>query len=196
LLENEIGPAFYHRSEGGLPNRWLAMVKASIRKLAPYFSTARMVRDYAQEFYVPAMFAYERRALQGLEVAQSALAWRDRVQAGWQSVRVVEVRDTAGTAQQVGDQFEITAVVELGPLQPEDVSVQAVIGKVGPNRDLMATRVQDLEFRSVTDGRFTFGGSAHADVLGHQGYTVRIVPRHADIRVPEEFQLVSWPTRP
>ncbi|MDX2064948.1 MAG: alpha-glucan family phosphorylase [Fimbriimonadaceae bacterium] len=196
LLENEIGPTFYHRSENGLPVRWLAMVKASIRKLAPYFSTARMVRDYAEEFYVPAMHAYERRALQGLDNARDALAWRDRVQAGWQSVRVVDIRDTAGTAQQVGDQFEVTAVVELGPLHPEDVSVQAVIGKVGPNRDLMATRVQDLEFVASESGRFTFRGCADADVLGHQGYTVRIVPRHADIRVPEEFQLVSWPTRP
>mgnify|MGYP002623027621 FL=1 len=59
-LENEIIPLYYNRSNpGDYPAEWLAMVKESIRTLAPQFSMRRMVKEYAEELYLPAM---EKRA--------------------------------------------------------------------------------------------------------------------------------------
>jgi starch phosphorylase len=74
------------------------------------------------------------------------------------------------------------------------VQVQVVHGKVGPNRDLTQTRVENLSFIEEADGKFVFRGEAQADILGHQGYTIRVVPFHADIMVPHELQLVTWPS--
>ena len=54
-LENEIIPLYYNRNNpGGYPAEWLAMVKESIRTLAPQFSMRRMVKEYAEELYLPA----------------------------------------------------------------------------------------------------------------------------------------------
>jgi starch phosphorylase len=55
LLETEIVPAFYDRDTGGLSRRWLQVVKHAIRSVAPAFSTRRMVKDYVNRLYVPAM---------------------------------------------------------------------------------------------------------------------------------------------
>ncbi|MGH2909438.1 MAG: alpha-glucan family phosphorylase, partial [Solirubrobacteraceae bacterium] len=46
LLEHEIVPAFHDRDESGLPVRWLAMVRASLRTLGPTFSATRMLGEY------------------------------------------------------------------------------------------------------------------------------------------------------
>jgi glycogen phosphorylase len=55
-LEGEVIPIYYRkRSSDGLPGEWLARVKESIRTLAPQFSSRRMLTDYIQELYVPAM---------------------------------------------------------------------------------------------------------------------------------------------
>ncbi|HEX7087179.1 MAG TPA: alpha-glucan family phosphorylase [Vicinamibacterales bacterium] len=55
LLENEIVPAFYDRDDQGIPRRWLAVVKEAIRSVTPMFSTRRMVKEYVERMYAPAM---------------------------------------------------------------------------------------------------------------------------------------------
>jgi len=56
LLEEEIIPLYYdERSSDGLPREWLARIKESIRTLAPRFSMRRMVKEYVETMYVPAL---------------------------------------------------------------------------------------------------------------------------------------------
>ena len=54
ILEEKIVPLFYKRDAKGLPAGWIKMMKASIATVTPRFSTARMVRDYTEQAYLPA----------------------------------------------------------------------------------------------------------------------------------------------
>jgi starch phosphorylase len=54
LLENEVVPSFYDRDGRGLPRRWIALVKETMRSNVPRFSTRRMVKQYVTEMYGPA----------------------------------------------------------------------------------------------------------------------------------------------
>jgi starch phosphorylase len=56
LLEDDIVPAFYERDAAGVPHRWIAMVKEVIRSVAPRFSARRMVKEYAERMYAPALY--------------------------------------------------------------------------------------------------------------------------------------------
>ncbi len=51
LLEGEVVPTFYERDEAGIPERWLEMVRASLRTLAPMFSATRMLAQYVEGPY-------------------------------------------------------------------------------------------------------------------------------------------------
>jgi glycogen phosphorylase len=51
LLDEEVGPAFYTRDEGGLPQRWLALMRASLRTIGPRFCASRMVAEYVDGPY-------------------------------------------------------------------------------------------------------------------------------------------------
>jgi starch phosphorylase len=53
LLEERVVPEYYGRDERNLPTRWLARMKRSIATVAPAFSSARMVRDYTEQAYLP-----------------------------------------------------------------------------------------------------------------------------------------------
>jgi starch phosphorylase len=60
LLEEQIVPAFYDRDGSDVPHRWVAVVKEAIRTVAPRFSARRMVKEYTDRMYAPAL---EKRAL-------------------------------------------------------------------------------------------------------------------------------------
>ena len=53
LLEREVVPAFYERDTAGLPQRWIQMMRASIRYVATDFAARRMVLDYFDSAYAP-----------------------------------------------------------------------------------------------------------------------------------------------
>ena len=51
LLENEVKPMFFARDSNGIPVVWLSRIRASLRSLAPMYSSARMVEDYNERIY-------------------------------------------------------------------------------------------------------------------------------------------------
>jgi len=55
LLEKQIVPLYYNREPNGLPSGWIRMAKESLRTVAPQYSARRMLKDYTQNMYVPAI---------------------------------------------------------------------------------------------------------------------------------------------
>ncbi len=60
LLEDEVVPLYFDRDSDGIPRRWIQLVKEAVRTAAPDFSARRMVKEYADRMYVPAMKAARR----------------------------------------------------------------------------------------------------------------------------------------
>jgi starch phosphorylase len=51
LLGEEVAPLFYDRDARGIPAKWLAMVRRSLKTNGPAFSAGRMVDDYVRGVY-------------------------------------------------------------------------------------------------------------------------------------------------
>src|SRR6266478_6437660 len=58
LLENEIVPMFYERTESTTGNEWMRRIKQSLMYLSPQFDSRRMVTEYMTQFYEPAHSAF------------------------------------------------------------------------------------------------------------------------------------------
>jgi starch phosphorylase len=54
ILENEIVPTFYDL-DNGVPRRWLQVVRHAIISVSPRFSARRMVKEYVDTMYAPAL---------------------------------------------------------------------------------------------------------------------------------------------
>lgn len=59
LIERQIVPTFYDRDSQGIPRRWLGVVRQAILTVAPRFSARRMVKEYAEAMYGPAIRSRE-----------------------------------------------------------------------------------------------------------------------------------------
>src|SRR5438309_1910949 len=53
LLEREVIPTFFGRDANGIPQRWVEMMRASIRYVVTDFAARRMVIDYFDDAYAP-----------------------------------------------------------------------------------------------------------------------------------------------
>jgi starch phosphorylase len=55
ILERDVVPTFYARDPKGIPREWLRIVRNAILSVTPRFSARRMVKQYAEEMYGPAL---------------------------------------------------------------------------------------------------------------------------------------------
>jgi starch phosphorylase len=51
-LTSEVIPLFYQRDAQGIPRQWLQRVRRAMSTLVPQFTTARMVKEYTEKYYV------------------------------------------------------------------------------------------------------------------------------------------------
>ena len=61
VLEQEVVPLYFERDSDGVPRGWVKVMKEAIRNAAPTYSARRMVKEYAERMYIPAMKAAEER---------------------------------------------------------------------------------------------------------------------------------------
>jgi starch phosphorylase len=195
ILEKEVVPLFYDRNTDGVPRAWVARIKNSMRLLCPRFNTNRMVAEYAERFYFPATKRFEALQADELARARAVVDWKRRLGSAWGGVRVrkVESQTADGSAAvRVGSDLAITAWIELGSLTPEDVQVQAFHGPLDANHEVVRGQGMPLQWKRAEDGVHLYEGEIPTTASGLQGFTVRILPGHEDVALPQELPLVTW----
>ena len=195
LIENSVAPAFYTLDERGLPTRWLAMVRHTLRTLGPKVLASRMLREYVLRLYMPAALA--SRAVEGgnFESARNLATWKKKVRAAWPSIRIDHVEaDGVGDAVNLGTPITVRAFVSLGDLTPDDVIVETVYGRVDADDRLSHPQHAAMEQVEKYDGgRWQFRLVVTLDKNGPFGYTVRVLPRHPGLATPQEMGLQVVP---
>ncbi|WP_375479549.1 alpha-glucan family phosphorylase [uncultured Jatrophihabitans sp.] len=191
LIQNNVAPRFYDR-QNGVPTRWVQMVRHTLTSLGPKVLASRMVREYVTRLYAPAAASAAQMAADDYAAARSLASWSRQVVDTWPQVAVLHVDSQlsgAGDAQ-VGQSLALRAEVALGPLQPEDVEVEAVYGPVDAEDRL--TDISTLTLQPVeVDGVSRWEGEVPLRRTGAFGYTVRVLPKHPLLASPAELGVVS-----
>jgi len=55
ILEHRVVPLYYKTDDNGIPLEWVQLMKNAIKSTAARFSARRMVKEYAQKCYQPAL---------------------------------------------------------------------------------------------------------------------------------------------
>ena len=94
----------------------------------------------------------------------------------------------------VGAKLNVRALVKLGSVIPDDVSVELYHGSVDPWGDIEDGSATKMEHdkTSSNNGDYWFSGLVSCSNSGRQGFVVRILPRHADLVNPYDLSLVLW----
>ena len=192
VLENDVIPCFYDRRGGDAPERWLQMMKESMKIALLQFSGCRMVEDYTNRFYLPAARRKQELLQNNAAEAKAVVTQSERLKDQWHHLRIdAPTRETEGPFR-VGESFLVTARVHLGDLTPADVDVELYYGKVKSFESLdgsHATRMTvDKEFGN---GNYLYRGSISCDNAGRFGFTARITPR-ADVWIKNRPGFITW----
>ena len=185
LLENAVIPEFYQRDPHGIPSAWVARMRKSMARLAPHYSTNRVVCEYTEQHYLPAAAAYRARAADNGAAGQRLVEWRHALDRGWAALRCGELGVSTDRDQQV---FRVE--VDFGALVPEAVRVELYADGVGGN----APERREMQPVPQPTGATACRVYSATQPLGRPStdYTVRLVPRHDGAVVPLEAGHILW----
>ena len=51
-LTEQVIPLFFQRDDRGIPRQWIQKIRRAMSTLVPQFTTMRMVREYAERYYL------------------------------------------------------------------------------------------------------------------------------------------------
>ncbi len=184
-LEREVIPEFYARDEQGIPTAWLARMRESMARLTPRFSADRAVREYAEQYYLPAAAAYQSRAADKGALGGQVVEWRRSLEQTWATLQFGDVKVETHEEQHV---FEVQ--VHLQDLDPEAVRVELYADGVqgaAPVRQEM-TRVRQL---AAPSGGHLYSAAVSAG-RPPADYAARVIPHRDGVAIPLEDPRILW----
>jgi glycogen phosphorylase len=196
LIEHNVAPRFYERPS---PARWVSMVRHTLATLGPKVLASRMLRDYVNELYAPAGRSARAVSADNDAGARELAVWRQRVSQAWPSVEVTHVDASGvGDTPSLGGTMHVRAVVSLGTLNPSDVEVQALYGRVDEADEItggasILLQPADAEDGELDGGAIAFEGDVPLAKTGAFGYAVRVLPYHPLLASPVELGLMAVP---
>jgi starch phosphorylase len=193
LLEKEIIPLFYNRTEDDLPRLWISKMKSSMRAIGPEFNTNRMVREYTELMYLPALRQSESLSEKSLERAKKLAGWKHHLQTHWNTLKILGVSIDKQDDLKVGDDCSFHALLNLGKLSPDDISVEMFYGPLDATGNIQSPKTAIMNHsKAMEDGKQDFIGSIKLESSGRIGHTIRILPKHPDLDNPFREGLITW----
>jgi starch phosphorylase len=201
LLEEAVAPKFYERDEHGVPPRWIEMVRHTVQTLGPKVLASRMVRDYVEQYYTPAAQSLRKTIAPAEEdggggefgAARELAAYRRRAQQAWPSIVITDVDSTGLPDSPVlGSKLTLTATVQLAGLAPDEVTVQALVGRVDDSDALLEPITVEMSYTGTAEGgNQVFSTTTPLPLAGSVGYTVRVLPHNPMLTASNELGLVT-----
>jgi starch phosphorylase len=188
LLEEDIVPLFYDDREQGVPMEWMARVKQSLAYISTNFNCQRMVEEYTSQLYHPAHRGFLDASRDRFAKACAHSQWNQNLTAKWPQVSIVdyEVGSAAPGPSNPngsvlsGSPVKLNATVELAGLEPADVRVEAVVGHIGAEGELIDMQVLALAPLEQNGTKVKFGRDFTPLATGRLGCAVRVSPNHFD----------------
>jgi starch phosphorylase len=203
LLERAVAPKFYDRNDNGVPIRWVEMVRHTLQVLGPKVLASRMVQEYTQKYYLPAAQALRLVIEPGRSdttefavpfgAARELAEYRRRAERAWPQIKITDV-DSYGLPDTplLGSELTLTAQVDLGGLGPDEVVVQAVLGRVDAGDALFDPDTVAMTHTGTAEsGHEIFTATMPLPITGSVGYTVRVLPHHRLLAGDNELGLIT-----
>ncbi|WP_338599583.1 alpha-glucan family phosphorylase [Saccharopolyspora sp. SCSIO 74807] len=185
LINTSVAPAFYERTADGVPGKWMSMVRHTLANLGPQVQASRMVREYVDRHYGPAARSVQSVCAQEYRGAREVAGYRARLAAAWTRVQIrntsMSVED--GRTPLLGGRVTVRAEVHLAGLQPSDVDVEVVVGRVDDDDELHDFMAHSMQHG---DGEH-YEATVTLPHAGPAGYTVRVLPKHPLLSGPAEL---------
>lgn len=226
-LEETILPLYYQKensdlTDNGLSQEWIEMAKESFRSNIAEYSMLRVVKDYTNKLYIPAItYGKKFRSKDGKQVINDYLSTRRFLQRNWKDICVqsfsfgdqyIEVGSNYDHYKttpehhvdfQVDDTipgrvFEATSInadvnLYLGDLNPEQLRADLIETDTSTSENQNQFKVHPLKWgEKQFDGITRVTGEASSSDKNPKRWRLRITPRYEGLAHEQEFSLCTW----
>ncbi len=192
LLEQEIIPLFYSRGSSNIPHKWISMMKNSIRTTCSYFNTNRMVQEYFEKFYHPALKRWNRLNSANMSETKTLVQWKDKVIKNWEKININQVEANTGDEIKVGNTFPVKAQLDIDGLSPQELSVQVYYGLLDNKGNIQEGSIIQMELETVENSIHHYKADIPCKRTGPHGFAIRVLPFHSNLTNPYEMGLIKW----
>lgn len=176
LLEDEIASLYYARNELDIPEAWVQMMKNSLSTTACFVNMNRVLIDYENKFYRPALADSKELAAKDYQELHVAAKNEKRLQQYWEKVHFISFVTSADQRDHLadGDIIEATCTLEMDHTPAKLLRVE-LFYELNENSQF---KTIPMELASQEGNQANF--QCHFTIAGHgkQSLNARIVPAH------------------
>ncbi|MFN3410610.1 MAG: alpha-glucan family phosphorylase [Exilispira sp.] len=190
MLENEIIPLFYNRNENGIPEKWVKMMKNSIKTVFQSFNIERMLHNYIEYYYKPALENTLNIEKDNLKILKEISNIVSILKSNWIKIYIKDFFTSIDKIKilRSDDPITIEAYVYLDQIDEKLIDVELFI-QIADLNEYNIIKLQFIE--RYQDNVAKYAGKFSFHYSGLQHFALRIVPANRYIRIifPE---LIKW----
>jgi starch phosphorylase len=154
-------------------------------RLTPLFSANRAVREYTDQYYIPAAAAYRERAANKGAIGVEMVNWLRALEQNWGNLRLGEMSATT-----IGEYHVFEVQVYLNGLETNAVNVELYAEGVNGGNPVRQEMMRGGQLVGAENG-YTYGTKVLA-TRPDTDYTVRIIPHRPGVAIPLEASRILW----
>lgn len=193
LLENEIIPLYYSKSNKGYSPNWVKVIKNSIATIAPHYTMKRQLDDYYDKFYIKESLRFKKLSANDNRLAKDLALWKETVAERWDSIHVVDKNvDLLNQGGETGVKYTLRYVIDEQGL---DNAIGLELVTLKPQTDPSDHKVYSVhEFKMVghEGNNYTFEAVIEPDEAGSYRSCVRMFPKNRNLPHRQDFCYVKW----
>lgn len=193
ILEKQVVPIYYERHVASYSEKWIRMCKEAMKSTIPRFNARRMVMDYVNKLYAPAIRQHRKLHGLGLDSIVEFTRWKKKVADTWNEVSF-RIATELPKKITFHESLALTLEVSLGKLSAGDVKIELLLGERKTDYDEFMPK-QSFFFEpesTVTTGKCRFTLTVPMEACGLKNFKIRIYPYHELLTHPFELGLMKW----
>ncbi len=196
-LENKIIPMYYQKNEKGYSDEWLKMMKNNIVSNSGRYSTARMLKDYTEQMYIP-LCNLNKKYYNNIENVAKLNEWEETMYKHFDEIEIKQCKENynditidAGNKIQVG--CEVTIPEQF--IDIKNIQAEVYYGKITSDGIVNDIQITPMEYEGLTDEKtHKFTAKIELRTGGDYGYTFRVIPKNEMVLNPMNLDLIKWIT--
>lgn len=191
-LENEIIPLYYDQTND-VPKGWIQYIKNSIARIAPEFTTKRMITDYLNRFYIPQTRRSNVLKAEDNKAIRDLVQWKDLVRSQWDNIEIlsVDMPDIGKEVLGLGDTYNISVTVDKKNPDVE-LGMELVFATGSDNNNMKIVNSEPFSLVKTEGSISTYTVSLGLNFPGVFKFGIRIYPSNSLLPHKQDFPLLKW----
>ena len=195
-LEEKIIPTYYNRENSNIPQKWIGFMKNSILSTGGKYSTARMLVDYTNQYYM-SLAKLTKKYYLDIDTVAEYNGWKKDLYRNWKDIKITQTDNFDNITIDAGNKIEVGCEVELPNIDIENIEVEVYYGKILENGIVENVSIIPMELTDSDEEqrKYYFTAKIELTTGGNYGYTFRVMPKNEMILEPANLDLVKWITK-